>query len=110
MTRFLLIFALVSTAALADEQFGDVAVTTSPTRIPVTQCPTCRSLLVENGDTADAIYCGPSASITTDTGFKVAASDGWRSFPYRANFYCVSANDAQTGTGRNQTLFWAVLD
>lgn len=111
MKRLLLILCLVATPAFAEEQFGDVAVSDStPTRIPVTQCTTCRTLLVENGDTSDAIYCGPSASVTTDTGFKVSAADGWRSFPYRANFYCISANDAQTGTARNQTLFWAVED
>jgi hypothetical protein len=66
---------------------------------------TYRTIAVENGG-ANAIYCSRDSTVTTDTGHKVAGSDGWRSFPYDGPIYCIAATAAQDGVARNHTIVW----
>lgn len=63
------------------------------------------SILVENGG-ANAIYVSRDPAVTVNTGHKVTASDGWRSFPMEGPLYALAATADQDGTGRNHTIIW----
>lgn len=106
MNRIIPIILMFAGPALAVD-YCTVNVGTSATN--VTSCLTggpYKSVMVENGG-ANAIYCSRNPSVTTDDGHKVAANDGWRSFPFDdPNLYCDAATAAQDGTGRNKTIIW----
>lgn len=104
MRTLLLLLLLLAVPAWADESTQVNVSNTTPTLVPTTFCSTCRSILLENGG-ANAIYCSTSSTVTTNTGHKVAALDGWRSFPY-AKIWCIASTAAQTGIGRDHTLVW----
>jgi hypothetical protein len=64
-----------------------------------------KTILVENGG-ANAIYVSRDPAVTTNTGHKVTASDGWRSFPFDGPLYAIAATASQDGTSRNHTIVW----
>jgi LSD1 subclass zinc finger protein len=103
MTRLLPLLLLLSSSAWADTASSVAVSDSTPTVVPASPCNTCRSLLVENRG-ANAIYCSPSSTVTTDTGFKVSAG-GWRSFPY-VPVWCIAETASQAGTGTDRTLVW----
>jgi Tfp pilus assembly protein FimT len=105
MNRLTALLCLLAAPALA-EDYDTVNVDTSATNVTSGLSDTrYKSLLVENGG-SNAIYCSRDPAVTTNTGHKVAASDGWRSFPYEGPLYCIAATAAQTGTARDLTIVW----
>lgn len=64
-----------------------------------------KNVLVENGG-PNPIYVSLDPAVTVDTGHEIAASDGWRSFPYGGPLYAIAATAPQDGTGRNKTIVW----
>lgn len=101
--RLLLPLLLVASVAWADTSSAVVVSDTTPTKVPATTCGTCKSLMLENGG-SNSIYCAPSSTVTSDTGFEVEAG-AWRAFP-NVPVWCVAATAAQSGTGRDHTLVW----
>lgn len=105
MKRLATILCLLTTPAMAAD-YATVNVTTSATNVTTGLGDTrYKSILVENGG-VNAIYCSRNPSVTTSNGHKVAASDGWRSFPYEGPVYCIAATASQAGAGRDLTIVW----
>lgn len=104
-----LLLGLMLTSATAFAGADDCTVNVSnATATNITSCLTggpYKTILVENGG-ANAIYCSRNSSVTTSIGHKVAASDGWRSFPFDGPVYCIAATAAQTGAARDLTIIW----
>ena len=103
MKRLPLVVILLARVAMADTVTSVAVSDSTPTRMPSSMSTTRRSVMVENHG-ANSIYCSPSSTVTTDTGFEVA-SGAWRSFP-GAPVWCIAATGAQTGTGSDRTLVW----
>lgn len=101
MTRFLLVVLLLPAVALADV-VTSVAVLNTATPMPATLSNTRRSILVENKGAA-SIFCSPSSSVTTSTGFEIE-SGAWRAFP-ATTLWCIAAV-SQAGTGTDRTMAW----
>lgn len=105
MKRLPIILCLLAAPAMAAD-YDTVNVATSATNVTAGLGETrYKSILVENGG-ANAIYCSRDPAVTTSTGHKVSASDGWRSFPYEGPLYCIAATASQNGTGRDLTIIW----
>lgn len=106
MTRFAALLCFLAMPAMAAD-YGTVNVATSATNVTagLTRTAGYTSILIENGG-ANAIYCSLNPSVTVNTGHKVAASDGWRSFPYDGPIYCIAATASQTGAARDLTIVW----
>lgn len=103
MKMLLLCILLLAVPAFADTVTVVVVDNSTPTAMPTTTATTRRSVAIENTG-PNNIYCSPSSSVTTSTGFLVEAGK-WRSFP-GVPIWCIAATAAQTGTGTNHTLVW----
>lgn len=104
MKRLVAILCLVAPPAMA-APYASVTVLDSATNVTSTLSGMqFKTILVENGGAA-AVYCSANPSVTTDTGHKVGANDGFRSFPYDGPIYCIAAA-SQSGTGRSHVMVW----
>lgn len=104
--RYLPLLLLCAMPALAAD-YATVTVLDTATDVTSTlthEAGSYRTFLIENGGGA-AIYCSKDPSVTTDTGHKVGANDGFRSFPNDGPLYCIAAA-SQSGTGRAHAIVW----
>jgi hypothetical protein len=109
MKRLIPLLCLISGAARAadPDRSTEVAVSSStPTALPATTCTTCTVILIENGGPND-IFCSPESDVTTLTGFRVAANDGYRSFP-NVPLWCIAetADQSASTADRDHTIVW----
>lgn len=105
MNKTLAVALLIAMPAFAVEDFTTATVLDSATKITGGLTGTgYRTILVENGGSA-AVYCSKDPDVTTDTGHKVGANDGFRSFPAEGPIYCIAAAP-QSGTGRDHVIVW----
>jgi hypothetical protein len=109
MMRLATILCLLAVPALA-APYGTATVLDTATNITASITSeftgqTFKTVRVENGGIA-AVYCSRDPAVTTNTGSKVAGSDGWQSFPYDGPIYCIAAA-SQSGVARDHVIVWA---
>lgn len=104
MKRLAILFAMLTASAASADTLNSYAVTTDATKVftPSASNGAVRSLKVVNRG-ANAIYCSPASTVTTDTGDPIAsgASAAYPGVPV----WCI-ASVAQAGTGTDRTLVW----
>jgi hypothetical protein len=107
MKRLATLLCLLATPAMAADYVTSNVLASAPVEVTASLGSRTgyRSILIENGG-SNAIYCSRNPSVTTNTGHKVGANDGWRAFPWDGPIYCIAAVADQTGTNRDLTIVW----